>query len=1611
MSEIVFFDLEVSREDNKIKDFGGINDKGEKLHTRRFDLFKPFIEEASFVCGHNIIRHDLVYLKRLDKDCIKGNVIDTLMLSPLLFPKRPYHHLVKDDKLHTDQLNNPLNDAISAKDLFFDAVTAFQKLDLTMQSILRGLLLMQPSFQGFFAYINKGQYTISHDTERAHSQLKMTISHYFRGHLCEHANLDQLIIEHPIELAYCLVIIRTGDRNSVTPRWVGYQFPEVETVIKLLRHRPCLVGCAYCAKALDPVRGLKIFFGFDAYRTYDGEALQENAVKAAVDGKSLLAIFPTGGGKSITFQVPALMAGQATRGLTVVLSPLQSLMKDQVDNLEGKGIIDAVAINGLLDPIERSKAIERVEDGSAKLLYLSPESLRSKTMERLLLSRKIERFVIDEAHCFSVWGQDFRVDYLYIGPFIKNYCAKKQLTEMIPVSCFTATAKQNVVTDIQNYFREQLGLELELFTAHAARKNLTYKVIPCHDVDKYEQLRRLIMQKNCSTIVYVSKTRKAEALAERLCQDGLVARAYHGQMDKKIKSENQEQFTSGEVDIMVATSAFGMGVDKPDVGLVIHYQISNSLENYVQEAGRAGRDERIEADCFILYDDEDLNEHFTMLNQSKLNMVEIGQIWKAIKDITRTRKKVSQSALEIARKAGWDEGLRDIETRVKTAIAALEQAGYVRRGQNVPKVFADSILSESVIDASERIRASKRFADGDEQLAIRIIQKLISAKHRKGQLEYEAESRVEYISDQLGILNSETIRIVNLLKEEKLLADSKDLTVYLNEDTTRQKSYNLLKWHLELEDFLFEVMTEDGVYNIKELNESAEEKGLTKVSTDKIITLLNYWAIKRDVKKQVSSNSKNHIKMTFQRDYELLVRQFKQREKVAHFVLAYLFEKGEGTAADKGGDENYVQFSVLELKEAYEFENQLFREITTVQEIEDSLFYLTRIGAMKIEGGFLVLYNGLSIERLEMDNRIQYKTEDYKQLKTYYEQKVHQVHIVGEYARKMLENYEAALRFVDDYFTLNYQTFLRKYFKGPKGEEMLRNITPEKFRQLFGTLSPDQLAIVNDQVSKYIVVAAGPGSGKTRILVHKLAALLLMEDVKHEQLLMVTFSRAAATEFKKRLKALIGLSANYVDIKTFHGYCFDLLGRVGDIDKSANIIEETAQLIIDGEVEISRITKTVMVIDEAQDMNEHEFNFVRAMVKCNENIRIIAVGDDDQNIYAFRGSSSDYMKRIGANPDAKTYELVENYRSKANLVAYTNQYATLIPNRMKTVPIFATQQSDGVIARYYYMDDRLKEGIVNMLNRQGAKGSVCVMTFTNDEALQMVGYLNDMGYQARLIQSTEEIRLQDLDEVRFIENQVMGHESIEQKMPLIDDETWLKAKRNLKLHYGRSDYYDICIRMMSDFELVTGKYRYATDFIYFIRESKIEDFLETDMETIQVSTMHKAKGREFDTVILALDGFLDATSENKRVLYVAMTRAKEQLLIHERITKQAERVAETSAIYETAIDLPPKTYNRLILQLGHKDIYLSFFYNKNICQLMENVRSGDSLKVTEKGCYLESGEQILVFSKAFKERLRLYEKQGYSLHSAKVNAVLYWKSEDHEDETKVLMPMVKLVEK
>ena len=1586
-SRYAFVDVEVGIKDLRIRDIGALRWDGAVYHSANKRELTDFLNDVDFVCGHNIIHHDAKYLFGEKTD--RWMLVDTLYVSPLLFPEHPYHRLLKDDKLMSEQMNNPVNDCEKARDLLMDEMAQWERLSSRLKTIFTTLLQGQKEFEGFLGFVNAKA-----DKKEMLAEL---IRSEYKGRICEHADLDGIILQQPCELAYALALIATTDHRSVTPPWVLHNYPNVENVVRLLRHNHCTEGCAYCDKELDVHVNLKQFFGYDEFRTYEGEPLQERAAIAAVERKSLLAIFPTGGGKSLTFQLPALMEGRSVHGLTVVISPLQSLMKDQVDNLAEKGITDAVTINGLLDPISRSEAINRVLDGNASLLYISPEMLRSRTIEKILLARHVVRFVIDEAHCFSSWGQDFRVDYLYIGKFINQYQNKKSNRESIPVSCFTATAKQKVIQDICDYFKQTLDLDLQLFASTATRTNLRYSVIHADtDEDKYQKLRSLISESSCPTIVYVSRTKRTVKLAQKLTQDGFKALPFNGKMDADEKIANQDAFMNDKVRIIVATSAFGMGVDKKDVGLVIHYDISDSLENYVQEAGRAGRDPRLEARCFVLYSDADLDKHFILLNQTKLSISEIQQVWKTVKEMTKLRMRACCSALEIARKAGWDDSVSDIETRVRTALAALEQAGYLERGNNVPHVYATGITVKNMDEARKRITESLLFEGGEVEKAVRIIKSLISQKHIAKALDAEAESRVDYLADILGLSKNEVVSCVERMRQEGILADSKDISAFLNDaGESEHKSIRLLERFIKLERYILRHIPNDSLcISYKELNDNAQKEGISTATEKDIRTLLYFLTVKGYTRKK--EDAARNIEISRLVDMDSTLSRFEKRMEICQFTIEWLYRLLP-PATDEEAKKKGVQFSVVELLNDLKSNGQnLFGTMQDIQleDVEEALLYLSKIGALKLEGGFLVLYNAMDIRRVK-DNKLRYKLDDYRMLNEFYKQKIQQVHIVGEYANLMVSDYDAALKFVQNYFQMDYKLFISKYFKGERVRQIERNVTPEKYQQLFGELSTKQMEIISDKESRCIVVAAGPGSGKTRVLVHKLASLLLLEDVKHEQLLMLTFSRASAIEFKQRLMELIGNAAHFVEIKTFHSYCFDLLGRIGNLDDAKDVVARAAQMIANGEVEPNRIAKTVLVIDEAQDMSQEEYALICALMTANEEMRVIAVGDDDQNIFEFRGSHSRYMSQLIRNTGGKFVEMTENYRSSSHVVSFANAFVSGIRERLKATPLISMNKKDGFVSIHHHLSHTMYQPLVEDLMSHHGQGTTCVLAQTNEEAVILVALLRKHGLSSKLVQSMDGFRFWNMAEVRMFIKLI----DKDTHSPLIPENVWEKAKMKTYEKYADSlslRYLQRCILLFEQ----TNKAKYITDLKEFVFESSVEDFCDLSGADVVVSTIHKAKGREFDDVYMLITEPQHLTDEVLRRYYVGATRAKERLFIHTDCPAFDSMPANEHHICQQQYGMP----DEIILQLSHRDVNLSFFKSRK--KEILALRAGQELRFSNNYFYdFRSDIPIAQLSQKMQSDLRLWAEKRYEVIAASIRFIVAWRPKDapKEEEHAILL--------
>lgn len=1613
MSDIVFLDTEVSPDSKKINDIGAIKTSfpvktrsGAEFHNASIKEFSDFVRGAFYYCGHNIVDFDSKYLGT-QVDFIKdGMLIDTLYLSPLLFPKKPYHRLVKDDKLITEEINNPLNDSYKCMELFMDETGEYGKLDDDMKRIFYSLLSDKSGYKAFFKCMG-----VSYDA----TNLGDLIHKRFKGKICENASLGELIYNYPIELSYVLSVINADDRESIIPSWVNKRYPDVTNVFRTVRGIPCKKGCTYCDSHFDLKKKLKEKFGYDDFRTYNGEALQEKAARAAVEGQSLLAIFPTGGGKSLTFQLPALMAAETVKGLTVVISPLQSLMKDQVDSLAKRGISDAVTINGLLNPVERKEAIERVESGIASILYIAPESLRSRTIERLLLSRNVVRVVIDEAHCFSSWGQDFRVDYLYIGDFIAML--KEKTGHDIPVSCFTATAKQKVISDIRAYFDQKLGVKLSLFTTDAARKNLRYEVIYREtDQEKYQTLRDLIDQRKCPTIVFASRTKKTVELAKKLQNDGFNAAAFHGQMDQDEKIKNQNAFMSGEVSIMVATSAFGMGVDKSDIGLVIHYDISDSLENYVQEAGRAGRDEHIDAECYVLFNENDLNKHFMLLNQTKLSISEVQQVWRGIKNLSQGRERITSSAYDIAKAAGWNiepANRSNLETKVKTAISALELSGYIKRGNNAPRVYADSLNVNNMIEARKIIENSGVFDTDEIRDSVRIIEHLISYKHTKN-AKNSYETQTDQLSDTLGMEQRQTVNAVNKLKLCGVLSDDKEMAAFVKSNQLNNKQVlKKIDQSIGLEKYILcYLMVHDARISFKELNESANEAGY-KASVNDLKELFYFWTIKGYINKPQGETDKT-ILIDLKNNIAALETRMVKRDDLCEFIVEYFTDRAQflkNVNPDTESSDYKVDFSAVGLKKAYDERITMFEKVdASLSEIEEALLYLTRLRLYRIEGGLLVYYNAMVINRLEMDNRIKYKKEDYKHFEDYYRTRTEQIHIVGEYANMVVRDYEAALVFVNDYFQMDYNLFLKKYFAGDRMKEIGMNITPEKYHELFEKLTERQTKIINDDTSKTIVVAAGPGSGKTMILVHKLASLLLLEDVKHEQLLMLTFSRAAAMEFKQRLHALIGNSANYVEIKTFHSYAFDILGRVGNLEKSQDVVKDAADYMMSEDVELDKVTKTVLVIDEAQDMDANEFALVNALININEDIRIIAVGDDDQNIYQFRGSDSKYMNMLLEREGATMYELVENFRSDRMITDVANIFAENIENRLKKEAVVSMSENPGEVITVMNNSSLINETVKIFKHYHKNEGSTAILTGTNIQAGYINYCLRKEGYEARLIEAIESFALYDLDEFRFFLESIKRENEV-----VVDDKIWNEAISSLETTFAGDIHLERVLYVLENFKATYDKIYYH-DLVEMLKESKFADFYKCSDGEIVISTIHKSKGHEFDNVYLILDGKKRIDDKVRRAIYVGLTRAKKSLYIITSGNCFESQIANIKAIGGKIYE-DKKVYEdpaELIISFGHRDIWLGFWSEVNAAPY-GRFKPGDELEVfydaVEKNFFFmekdgEVGNYLAAASKAMQTKLANYFNKGYTVKKATINSVVHWVNKEDKKENKIILPEI-----
>ena len=1320
-------DLEVGKETGVIHAFGAVRaDTGQSLTHRGGGLEKALgqlddiADGASFILGHNLIAFDLPHLTaaRPDLRLLKLPAVDTLRLSPLAFPRNPYHRLVKhyqDGGLRHRQLNDPELDARLALEVFGDQHRALRDAAPDLLAAWHWLVTPQPdgedrALDTFFSELRgarrpsdaEGRAAIGERLEGAgcavHTQ---RVAAEPRPGGAVHAQPGTPGARAGWALAYALAWLSVAGGNSVMPPWVRHQFPEAGRLVRLLRDTPCADGaCGWCREHHDARKEITRWFGFEDFRPEpadtEGRPMQRTIVDAAMAGRHVLGILPTGTGKSLCYQIPALSRHHKTGALTVVISPLVALMADQVAGLEARGIVSCVAVNGLLSMPERSDALDRVRLGDAGILLISPEQLRAPALRRALNQREIGAWVLDEAHCLSRWGHDFRPDYLYVGRFIREKAGDGQVP---PVLCLTATAKPEVVDDITRHFRSRLGIEMTVINGGVERSNLTFEVMPTSGGEKFAHIHQVLTEylppaASGGAIVYCATRRQTEEVAEFLQLKGMSADHFHAGLRPETKKDVQQRFIDGELRTISATNAFGMGIDKPDVRLVVHADIPGSLENYVQEAGRAGRD-RGSARCVLMYAADDVERQFGMSARSRLTRAEIHGILRALRNLDRKKRLGGEVVATAGEILGEDEDQafeRDSTTddnRVRTAVAWLEESALLTREENRVQVFPSSLRVHSAEEIRQRLRRAP-IRDAYRGQLERVAAALIDARPDEGLttdelmgvsgLSPEGVRHALYDLERFGIASNDTA-----------------LTAFVHAGVERS-SLKRLDAATQLETALILHMREaapelgKGDASSLHLRVAAQvlrDQGLPEPLPERL------WRIIRGIAYDgrgedgaagsltVRKLDAETARVTLHREWGALEETARIRREGAKHLLEHLLACLPSGAR---GTDLLAETTLGELTHAIESDLEVKSKIRNPAKLLDrALLWLHELEVIRLNKGLAVFRPAMTI-RLQQDRR-GFANADFEPLALHYKGQILQIHVMVEFAQRGLEAIADATRLAMDYFSLKGDDFLRRWLP-ERTREIGRQTTPESWRAIVEDLrNPVQQRIVaDDREQTNVLVLAGPGSGKTRVLVHRIAYLIRARRENARGILALAYNRHAAVDIRRRLGELIGDDARRVTVMTCHALAMRLAGASftgraerPDEDVFRDLLQQAVNLLRgqgmppeDADEQRARLLAGFrwILVDEYQDIGADQYDLISALAGRTledeaAKLTVFAVGDDDQNIYAFNGASVEFIRRFEQDYGPLPVHLVENYRSTAHIIDAANAVIEPARQRMK----------------------------------------------------------------------------------------------------------------------------------------------------------------------------------------------------------------------------------------------------------------------------------------------------------------------------------------------------------
>ncbi|MBM9612974.1 RecQ family ATP-dependent DNA helicase [Desulfobulbus rhabdoformis] len=1555
-------DIEVN-EKNEIYSLGAVYQdqrflwKGKgRIEQVLIQEFETFSRDASFVLGHNILVHDLPRLERAvpGLSLFARPGVDTLFLSPLAFPANPYHRLVKNYQLVRDSINNPVQDALLAGEVFGEQWQALIRLLADNADLVRlyhGMLALDGRFPGLVQALAAMNIPLL-----TGSDLLETFARFARRYACSKA-VDQLaaqVLERTVSgasLAYVVAWLSVADGNSVLPSWVRHQHPQVSELLHQLRENNCGdAACGYCHSHHDPLQFLERYYGFPSFRsepaTVEGKSLQAEIVGAAAQGGSLFATLPTGGGKSLCYLLPALMRYLRRNMLTIVISPLQALMKDQVDNfarLTGTKI--AAALYGLLTMPERAEVLEGIRLGDIGIVLVSPEQLRNASFRATISQREVGAWVFDEAHCLSKWGHDFRPDYLYAIRFIQEF-SEQEHVPIPPVQCFTATAKKDVRAEIVDIIQSQLGLRMQLFAGGHDRTNLHYEVWAVERYEKYQSVLELLrarFEDEGSVVIYCATRRNTELLAEFLQENGWNAEAFHAGLEPSLKKRIQDNFVSNVTPIICATNAFGMGIDKEDVRLVIHLDIPGSLENYLQEAGRAGRDRR-EAECVLIFNEQDIEGQFRLSAGSMLNQRQIAQFLRGIRYAARGTGSVVLTAGELLRQdvVEIEADMYDGDTRVRTALAWLERAGYLRRNGNKTQVFQGKPTHRNLEEAKEALAKLDLSARRQDQW-LAILEALMERGRPNQSFSADELAGLQAFApmDEEGDTVSATQRVIRTLHDMAtvgMLEQKMLLSAYVRYKVAKSSKQQLQQvvemeqaFLAKLGELAPDIEAQDHVQlDLRAVNQLMIDEGFSD-SSPQILKLFLY-GLSRDGKGLAGArgslsfraSGNNRFTIFLHRDWSILIKTVKLRQLVALRTLQTIIDAIP--AEINSGANLLVEFSLEQIISALRGDLLLADKLKDpLAAAERALMFLHEQSVINLQQGLAVFRQAMTIELDESAKGRRYSKQDFLPLKTHYDERTFQIHVMNEYAHLALDKLSSAWQYVASYFEDDKDQFLKRFFAG-KEKFFERATSKQSYQRIVEDLAnAAQEKIVTADPEKNLLVLAGPGSGKTRVVAHRVAYLLRVVRVAPRAILVLCFNRSAIQSLRQRLFDLVGEDMAGVTLLTFHGLALRLTGQSLVTKKQQGKSEEVdfSTLILDA-IALLKGEKTVLgleevpadfaligrfshiLVDEYQDIDADQYELVSLVAgkgckEREEKMAILAVGDDDQNIYRFRGASVAFIRRFQEDYDAELHYLMENYRSTDHIIQASNQLIGHNQDRMKNghpIRLNSARASLPPGGNWQRLDS-LAQGRVQILEVEDTlKQSLALLQEL--ERLQGCGSI-DLGrcaVLAREWKDLEQVRClceQNGIPVRLCWGRQQGFPRLTRIRENADLLAWLRPQRAQALtvtsveawvheQFPRSTIWskNLC-QVLQRFQEETGTAAQPV--------SAIEDYLYEILaeqgrgkslgEGLLLATAHAVKGLEFDHVFILGENWREATAheleEERRLYYVSMSRARESL--------------------------------------------------------------------------------------------------------------------------------------